>query len=259
MNLTKERLDEICTSGCGTSIKSYATNVRTQCGPTVLVNSTSQQVPVTDYGDENWWRYNVTCLKSSAGTYCQLDSEDCSSCSLQTKQLELNSPYGQPRLGNPDTFERLKETCSVAASSYPLTYTASPAPTATPQACSQSYISQTGDTCNSIAKAQSVATGSLITTNSLDPKCKYLTAGTTLCIPPTCAIYTVKANDTCLDIVRQYANTTLFSEPQLLAWNKGIDPHCEGLSDMVGDMICVSPPGTTAPPNWQNENDKIEV
>ncbi|KAF3935429.1 hypothetical protein ABW20_dc0105502 [Dactylellina cionopaga] len=260
MNLTTDRLDTVCSATCGSSIKSYATGVRTQCGESVYVNSTFQQIPVTDYGDENWWRYNVTCLKSSAGAYCQLDTKDCSACSLQTVQLELNSPYGQPRLGNPDTFANLKKSCSIATTLYPLTYTASAAPTATPQICSKSYTSKSGDTCLSIAKAQSVSTGSLIAINSLDAKCKYLEAGTTLCIPQTCALHTVKSNETCIDIIRQHANSTgLFSQPQLLAWNKGIDPHCENLQDMTGEAICVSPPGSTAPPNWQQENDKIEA
>ncbi|KAF3090172.1 hypothetical protein TWF102_009389 [Orbilia oligospora] len=261
MNLTTDRLDSICTAACGASIKSYATGVQTSCGSSLYVNSsTPLQIPVTDYGNENWWKYNVTCLKDSTGKYCQLDKKDCSTCNLQTVQMELNSPFGQPRLGSPDTFADLKKTCSVATSLYPLTYTASAAPTETPKTCSKSYTSKAGDTCVSIAKANSVSTGGLINLNSLDARCKYLVTGTTLCLPDTCALHVVKANETCLDIIRQHANTTgLFSQPQLLSWNFEIDPHCENIGELVGYGICVSPPGTTAPPDWQKDNEKTEV
>ncbi|KAL7789492.1 hypothetical protein V8C37DRAFT_211447 [Trichoderma ceciliae] len=99
------------------------------------------------------------------------------------------------------------------------------------------------DTCQSISKSQKVATFYLMQANNLPEYCSQLpTAGSTLCIPQSCNLYTVAANDNCYGIV-QVHNAT-FSVTQLISWNPNINRQCSNLNQLVGYQICVSFPGT---------------
>ena len=75
---------------------------------------------------------------------------------------------------------------------------------------------QTGDTCQSIAAANSLSFDQLIAINGLDMPCTKLPApGGKICLSGSCPLYTVQANDTCVGIYQ--ANS--LSWGQLLAWN----------------------------------------
>ena len=75
---------------------------------------------------------------------------------------------------------------------------------------------QTGDTCQSIAAANSLSFDQFIAINGLDMPCTKLPApGGKVCLSGSCPLYTVQANDTCVGIYQ--ANNISWS--QLLAWN----------------------------------------
>ena len=75
---------------------------------------------------------------------------------------------------------------------------------------------QTGDTCQSIAAANSLSFDQFIAINGLDMPCTKLPApGGKICLSGSCPLYTVQANDTCVGIYQ--ANNISWS--QLLAWN----------------------------------------
>lgn len=273
-NITTKGLDRICTPACGASIQSYALNVRNQCGETLAPKSPdtpqhqSVSTPFVDYADINWWRYNVTCLRSTTAdsSYCQLDGTACGDCHLRTLQMMWNSRFGQSAmaLGSSAAFDAIKSKCSLPTSLYQITFTTPSSPTTAPAApapCEYgSYTAKGNDSCVSISQSQQVGTQALISLNGLDAGCNSLHDGLKLCLPQTCATYTVSANDTCQTIMKASFNTSgIFTQSQLLAWNKYIDTRCSNLGSIVGENICVSPPGSTKAPQWSNNAESPEV
>nr|OQO19694.1 hypothetical protein B0A51_12067 [Rachicladosporium sp. CCFEE 5018] len=68
--------------------------------------------------------------------------------------------------------------------------------------------------------------------------CQY-SAGANLCMPHTCDIYTVKANDTCYGISQAYDNA--FTNSQLISWNIDINRGCDNLELLVDNQISPVP------------------
>lgn len=62
------------------------------------------------------------------------------------------------------------------------------------------YTVVSGDSCQAIALANDVATGTLINLNQILPECTNLDIGQVLCLPQTCKTYTVASGDTCYSI-----------------------------------------------------------
>lgn len=109
--------------------------------------------------------------------------------------------------------------------------------------CVSSYMIQSADTCQSISESQQVASFYLMQANDLAVYCSELPeAGSSLCIPQSCNLYTVTANDTCYGIVESYF--WHFSQSQLISWNPNINDQCSNLNMIEGYQICVSFPGT---------------
>uniref|UniRef100_A0A8H7XIN7 LysM domain-containing protein n=1 Tax=Psilocybe cubensis TaxID=181762 RepID=A0A8H7XIN7_PSICU len=102
------------------------------------------------------------------------------------------------------------------------------------------YTVQNGDTCQSIAQSHSLSYDQLISVNGLDVNCTTLPAGgQPICLPGSCTLYTVQANDTCVTIYQ--ANNIGWT--QLIAWNPQLDSYCSNIDSQVGKGICISPPG----------------
>lgn len=103
----------------------------------------------------------------------------------------------------------------------------------------RTYITSSGDTCNSISSAKNVSSSSLfwINTNLLD--CDDIPAETELCLPQSCgALWTVQEAETCFDIKSSWGLTT----DVLLDWNAGL--NCSKLhTGLWGNTLCVLPPG----------------
>jgi hypothetical protein len=125
---------------------------------------------------------------------------------------------------------------------YALNSTATAAPplvTATPPpTCTGEYSVQATDDCNSVALALNVSTYNLVYDNNIDIYCQNFAAAvdTTLCIPPTCDLYTWQALDTCASVVSTYPGITI---PQFLAWNPNFNDLCQNAGGFQGYQVCV--------------------
>jgi hypothetical protein len=95
-----------------------------------------------------------------------------------------------------------------------------------------------GDDCDKIAKAKSVSPAMLQFLNSIAADCSnFPKAGTELCLPETCDLYTLQKKDTCWDIVQTYNST--FSMTQLVSWNPSINRDCSNIEALEGILICI--------------------
>lgn len=157
---------------------------------------------------------------------------------LGTYQLQLSNSLGY----NSDllaSFTSLTLSCS--ATDYPVTspppntisQTAIPTPSTTApvptKSCASTYTVLKSDDCHSISNEQRISTSNLLYLNGLEAGCTdFPGAGTKLCMPHTCEIYTVKQNDTCFGIVGSYDPRSLFP-----SW-------CPGISTSTGAVTTSS-------------------
>ncbi|KAI8714281.1 LysM domain-containing protein [Fusarium sp. LHS14.1] len=117
--------------------------------------------------------------------------------------------------------------------------------TNTPNVCEGTiYTVQKGDTCESISKAVSVATGKLIEGNGLTNTCSDLLEGRNICIEDTCEIMRIELGQTCQDFVKW----KWFSTIQLQLWNPTLKPLCNSrlipnLDAVACRYVCIGPPG----------------
>ena len=82
--------------------------------------------------------------------------------------------------------------------------------------CAHLPCAQSGDTCSSIAEANSLSYDQLVAINGLDLNCTKLpAAGGQICSSGSCTLYTVQTGDTCVGLYT--ANNITWT--QLLAWN----------------------------------------
>ncbi|GIC84370.1 uncharacterized protein Aud_000186 [Aspergillus udagawae] len=173
------------------------------------------------------------------------DTQLCSNCWLGGLALQLGNALGYDA-GLEDKYTSLTSSCNATGYSYtsPTAYalnttattpsatvTATPAPT-----CTGSYVVQSTDDCNSVAKALNVSTYSLLSDNNLDIYCQNFATmvNSSLCIPPQCETYTWQALDTCNTVVSDLLNVTL---AQFLAWNPNFNSLCQNGVNFIG------PPG----------------
>lgn len=116
---------------------------------------------------------------------------------------------------------------------------------AMPETCDSNfvYVTNDGDTCDSIAIAKSVSAATLYYNNPDLRNCSKIEAGVELCLPQSCrTLYTAKENDDCVKVAVD-AGTSWMS---LVDWNLSLDSRCTNLwgdSPSWGTVICVSPPG----------------
>lgn len=221
--------------------------------------------PITATIDVLIWAYNYTCRRdANTGDFCQpiFDSwasgnssdEACSDCVLGTYQLQLGSAmvYDDELASN---FSSMTSSCQATGyavtSPAPIyinataTATATTTASATPSnSCASNYTVQAGDGCHSVRIAQKVSTSEMLYFSNLESGCTdFPTAGTSLCMPYTCDVYTVQQNDTCWDLAG--ASDGAFSIAQLVSWNIDISSGCENLELLVGNQICLTFPDET--------------
>ena len=116
------------------------------------------------------------------------------------------------------------------------------------KSCASVYVIQDGDDCHSISRSQQVSTAEMLYFNNLEAGCTHFPgAGTKLCMPHKCDVYTIKENDTCHGITDSYNKT--FTMSQLISWNVDINRGCDNLEMLVGNQICVSFPGDASGPS----------
>ncbi|KFY80363.1 hypothetical protein V499_00778 [Pseudogymnoascus sp. VKM F-103] len=194
----------ICANNCTTALSAYVANVDSVCGATATYNISGTIQTAADLGREMQWRQSTTCLTDpSSGEYCNTYFQEalansstgvsCSTCYLTYMESIVNSEWGQALISNSE-FESQVSSCS--ATGYSATYTAtssSSTSTATPTVTS-------GDRCNKT--------------------------------DPSVALYTVLANDSCIDI----SASQNVSTGSLTSLN-GLDQGCSYLS--TGEKLCL--------------------
>ncbi len=228
--LGSDTLASLCTPACSTALSAFQAAADSACGTAAYVFPGNYSKTIPAVVDPLVWAYNAACLQSGdafcvpAVTNTSGGVAPCSDCFLKYEAAMLGSAYGQYRI-SPDDFSSLLSSCSVPASSYPYTTPASTtattavsgSSTATARAlCTGTpYTVQSGDTCASIAQANSVATDRFITDNHLDYNCTAILPGNQVCIPQSCLLHTIQANDTCASILAEQD----YSLTQLVSWN----------------------------------------
>ncbi|KAJ7154882.1 hypothetical protein C8R43DRAFT_1235156 [Mycena crocata] len=97
----------------------------------------------------------------------------------------------------------------------------------------------------SIANDKSIVIDQLVALNGLDTGCTLLQdhAGSPLCLPQQCKLYTVQTNDTCDSIGITFGLTY----SQILSLNFQLDIACRTLPDHVNSTICVGLSAYTLP------------
>ncbi|KAJ6114750.1 hypothetical protein N7486_000528 [Penicillium sp. IBT 16267x] len=247
-------LDDVCSTNCTTSLLNFQADVDDACGNTTYifpgnVSQTVQSFGAHRLGPGGRYHERVGLLLASRGNS---NVSDCSPCMYEYEAAMLDSPYGQVRY-SPDTYSSLLSSCGAVASDYPFTDSAvaTVLPTATATAtvsamatatCSSYYTVASGDTCQSIATANSISTANFIIDNNLSMLNCSVQIGQQICLGAECALYQVQTNDSCSSILQ---NQT-FYQVQLTSWNPTLWTDCGNLDSMVGDYICVSPPGTSS-------------
>lgn len=109
-------------------------------------------------------------------------------------------------------------------------------------ASGNTYTAAAGDTCDSIALQNDVASASLFIGNSNILDCTNVTAGTVVCLPFTCQTYELLPTDDCWSItIAQNLGLT-----SLQTYNSWIDAACSNIQKtgrVYGRVLCLSQPG----------------
>lgn len=75
-------------------------------------------------------------------------------------------------------------------------------PTPTGRACSgESYTVGEDDTCQSIAKDNSIPLGTFLADNGIDQNCTTLRPGSEVCLGAPCSLHILEEGDTCKSIL----------------------------------------------------------
>ncbi|KAL6234792.1 hypothetical protein BDW75DRAFT_230891 [Aspergillus navahoensis] len=231
-SLNNDTLTEsLCDPSCGTSLQQWFSSVQHNCAGYNISGS-----PPELYGGRMWAAYNETCSKDKdTGKYCNdvidgftlvpnteamPDDEICSYCYTERLHMMQRTPYSM----YDDYYQTVPETinkhCGLNAPTAILEIPYIVPEKETPFCLSDTmYTTVKGDTCTSIAEANSLSSAALYMGNQdLIFECSSLSAGLKLCLP--------------LSYVRKY--------------NPWVSYDCGNLqvaSKIYGTNICLSPQG----------------
>ncbi|GAB0145625.1 hypothetical protein EsHS_00006051 [Epichloe bromicola] len=184
----------------------------------------------------------LTCITDCLSSLVSLQNDQTAAC------RDESVVDGGNRYPATYTLDQLLFTHSCAVIKYPVTSPpayelisngatsgatlASPMPSS--GACASHYTVEAGDDCNSVSRALGVSTAMLRYRNGIAADCSnFPKPGMDLCVPETCELYTLKANETCFDISQ--AHDAAFSATQLISWNPNINRDCSNLETMYND------------------------
>ncbi|KAG9251359.1 pectate lyase superfamily protein-domain-containing protein [Emericellopsis atlantica] len=256
---SKEETDIVCDASCEESLSNWFQTVSVACDGYKI----SDALP-TLLGGRIWAGYNETCLKDpETGKYCgeiidnfQLvdtvqdmpESEMCSYCWIERYSMLQRSRYSLYDDFVKSQLEYSLDQCGkVADTEKP----ESPIdlPVRSDFCLSDNrYTTVEGDTCDSIALANSVSSAALYRENDeaiLD--CDNIAAATELCLPTPCGrTWRLQPDDSCTSIESNLTQTTyIFSHGFVRKYNRWIDVDCTNLhlaSDAAfGHVLCVAP------------------
>lgn len=250
-------LNEICTSDCRGALAAMYTKATTACGTggvNITSNGTSEILIPLNLAGELVWRFNATCLQGDGG-FCKeklqnmTETQFCSDCYMKKIQLDIDEPLDIIQDYTPDDFNSLKKSCGIPTTSYPIKPT-TPGPTPTPEPeCQKKVTGKAGDTINTIAKSNSVATDRLLSWNPSIPTSinDTLVGGEVICLDnvPQCLTRQVAQGDSCDSLVTlsgKGVDSVMFR-----SWNPTVGHNCLNLPSMIGKYVCIGPPGQTGP------------
>lgn len=171
-------------------------------------------------------------------------SEMCSYCNVERLEIMQRSPYSFYNEYYKTQLETVHEKCGLTG---PTDILPSPVtlPKDDPADCfTSTYKTVDGDTCDSIALANSMSSASIYLGNQDQIyNCADIPADLTLCLPLSCGeIYTLLPDDTCTTIETAAA----LENGDLRVYNPWIAFACDNLhtaSAIYGSTICLSPIG----------------
>ncbi|GJN66193.1 hypothetical protein PLICBS_000209 [Purpureocillium lilacinum] len=254
------RLLLMCDSTCSESIRYMRGSIAEACRSTPDL---AEGVPVLGFVDMLSSRWNETCFKdTTTGKYCneimgnfkpvdQISDmprdELCSYCNVKRFSMMQDSPYSAyDNATVRSQYETIAQTCAVNGADFtPRSGGLSPQVEAPEAVCvsGKAYKTRQGDTCDSIAQAQSISAASLFWINPALPECENIRAGLDVCLPLACGkTRIVQADETCTNI----SISAGVEYTSLVSWNAGLTQNCSNLHDGGwGHVLCIAPQGGT--------------
>ncbi|KAI8648701.1 Pectin lyase fold virulence factor [Fusarium keratoplasticum] len=245
--------DSVCDEGCGESLRSWFTNVNTNCeGYTV-----AGDIP-TLYGGRMWAGYNGTCLTDpETGKYCNdiiaefttvssIDdmpqAEMCSDCYVNRLAMMQASSYTVYNNNYKSDLELVYKTCGHTGNT-----TVPPPITSTPEQSTMCVsdewytVGSTAETCEDVGFLNNVSTVALYTTNPDIFDCSSIPSGTELCLPLSCGkLISYTDNDTCAGLEARHDLTS----GDIRRFNPWVYFDCSnlgGASSFFGNILCAAP------------------
>jgi hypothetical protein len=171
-------------------------------------------------------------------------NELCSYCHVERLRMMQSTAYSTYDEDWKKDLEYVYSTCGLSGP------TAVPPPLVvvepeTPGLCisDQFYTAKSGDTCDSIALAHSVASAALKMANSKLYGCNDIKAGEELCLPLTCPkLYTLQKDDSCVSI-EMAQNLTLGDIRRYNPWLNLDCPNLHVATPVLGSVLCLGPQG----------------
>ncbi|RDW72346.1 LysM peptidoglycan-binding domain-containing protein [Aspergillus mulundensis] len=249
--------NSVCASSCGDSLRNFHDNVVAKCGTSA---EALPGVPALSVVDAVWSGWNETCLRASNGSFCndilvtyppvnELSdmpaAQLCSECWVSKLKLMQSSPYSAYDNVYQSQLDYTLASCDLSMSSTEPTEGGVQVPASNSSTCSteKEYTVQDGDTCDSIALANSVSSGTLYAENSALFNCSEPKVGLKLCLPAACEnVYQVQPTDDCVSV----AVSNGISWRELISYNGMLYDDCSnfvGADPSFGTVMCVSPPG----------------
>ncbi|KAL6229265.1 hypothetical protein BDW75DRAFT_249917 [Aspergillus navahoensis] len=263
---SKELTDDVCDAGCGRSLQSYYNGVVAACQGQNFTVAAGTTFPERA-GGTIWTGYNETCLQDpSTGEYCNdvIDTftptetyqempkdELCSPCYVNLHRTMQSSPYSVYHVTIESEYlqarlDYIYSQCPVESGSTSIKDPQYIPVEEDPVACftEVTYRTKSGDTCDTIARSYSVASGALQSANADKIyNCTDLQPDKELCIPMTCdKLYILQNTDTCQSI--ELDNE--IGLDNLRVYNPWINWFCDNLHStawMRGRTLCLSPQG----------------
>ncbi|EXU95641.1 LysM domain protein [Metarhizium robertsii] len=249
--------DEVCKATCEISLTTARRRILGACSSTPEL---APGYPLLALVDSIIYGWNETCLRDkSTGKYCNdiLESWDsvdeldkmpetqlCSYCFGTKLRMMQQSPYSGYDELFANTLEIVNEKCGIDSPITPQRELNGINPTR-PASCpsGQAHVGREGDTCDTIALANSVSAATLYFLNPGLTNCSDIAAGTQLCLPDKCnTVYQVQEGDRCVEVAVRAGTSWM----KLVDWNLGLDSRCSNLwsrDPFWGRVICTSVPG----------------
>ncbi|XP_014555283.1 carbohydrate-binding module family 50 protein [Bipolaris victoriae FI3] len=252
---SKNLTDSVCDQGCGRSLKAWFDTVTLACSGAKV----NDAIPNRS-GGIVWAGWNETCqIDSSSKQYCgdvmnnfktvydikeMPRNELCSNCHVERLRMMQSNAYSTYDEDWKKDLEYVYSTCGLSGP------TTVPPPLVglepeTPGLCisDQFYTAKSGDTCDSIALANSVASAALKMANSKLYGCNDIKAGEKLCLPLTCPkLYTLQKDDSCVSI-EMAQNLTLGDIRRYNPWLNLDCPNLHVATPVLGSVLCLGAQG----------------